>query len=654
MAYDGNGNFNRLYNWQDDAANGINIMADRMDAEMDGFANGLSTAFLRDGQAAMQADADIGNFRLLRVANPTLDTDGVNKKWIDDNFLSSSGNTTISGPNPGIIFEEDDQISDLNKWRIKVAATDFIIEPLQTDGSEGDGFGELRMRRDLNGMTQFDMNGGDLTINKDERENEPLYLSLTANEQHDITMRFRHQTPLDDASYKFVLGARAKGTTPLNGTINADSQVFRMGNEFYDTMEFLTESTGRFDFFNGTGTLDASINSNGLFVQGSDGIVTNNAGNFGVDFDQTTLTYSKGVRIDHNGSNAAISNLDVGDIAFRFGGSGQANTVAAFDSTGKLTVNTLDSTGNVLIGAKTTEVSRFLDVATDSGYARGIRIADDGGTFRHLMGSAADGEFFFGTTVKPIGFRSSGAFFFMPGGASSSQDGARLKIDADGNLEIGTHRSWGGFEINTTSGQNVQFNTKGDESINFQVNGQNRTVIGNDGSVTVGAHQSGGGLELRHNNGDAFVNNKSGSAVRVQIGGTTQFSVNSGGNIVSVPTYNETNSSTSQLVRVAASGTFQRSTSLASTKRNMQSFTGHTTPGETIDALSPIIYEAKEPHPGEEGQLYAGFTVEDMIKNYPVAVLKSDPTDYDIKAVLALAIAELQDLRARVALVEAP
>lgn len=53
MAFDGNAVFQRLFSWTNDKNNGINIRADRMDSEMQGFADGLSRAFLRDGSIAM-------------------------------------------------------------------------------------------------------------------------------------------------------------------------------------------------------------------------------------------------------------------------------------------------------------------------------------------------------------------------------------------------------------------------------------------------------------------------------------------------------------------------------------------------------------------------------------------------------------------------
>lgn len=56
MAFDGSGNFVRLFNWVQDKVNGINITASRVDGEDNGFAAGLSLAVTRDGQGKMSAD----------------------------------------------------------------------------------------------------------------------------------------------------------------------------------------------------------------------------------------------------------------------------------------------------------------------------------------------------------------------------------------------------------------------------------------------------------------------------------------------------------------------------------------------------------------------------------------------------------------------
>jgi hypothetical protein len=55
MAFNGSGVFVRLYNWANDKAANIKIRADRMDAEMDGFATGLTTCITKDGQTTTSA-----------------------------------------------------------------------------------------------------------------------------------------------------------------------------------------------------------------------------------------------------------------------------------------------------------------------------------------------------------------------------------------------------------------------------------------------------------------------------------------------------------------------------------------------------------------------------------------------------------------------
>lgn len=56
MPFNGTGTFVRVHNWQQDAANGIDISAPEMDAEDGGFASGLSLCVTRDGQGQMAAD----------------------------------------------------------------------------------------------------------------------------------------------------------------------------------------------------------------------------------------------------------------------------------------------------------------------------------------------------------------------------------------------------------------------------------------------------------------------------------------------------------------------------------------------------------------------------------------------------------------------
>lgn len=72
MAFNGNGVFNRLYSWVQDAINGIKIRADRMDNEMNGMATGLSTCITTDGQSTVLADLNMNGFKLTEVGAATV------------------------------------------------------------------------------------------------------------------------------------------------------------------------------------------------------------------------------------------------------------------------------------------------------------------------------------------------------------------------------------------------------------------------------------------------------------------------------------------------------------------------------------------------------------------------------------------------------
>jgi hypothetical protein len=75
MAFNGSGTFVRLYNWVTDAANGIFVRADRMDAEMDGMATGLSTCLTKDGQTTPTANIPMGGFKITGLGQGTGNTD---------------------------------------------------------------------------------------------------------------------------------------------------------------------------------------------------------------------------------------------------------------------------------------------------------------------------------------------------------------------------------------------------------------------------------------------------------------------------------------------------------------------------------------------------------------------------------------------------
>lgn len=74
MSFNGSGTFVRLYSWVADAAANIKIRADRMDAETDGIATGLSTCITKNGQTTITADLPMATFKHTGVGNGTART----------------------------------------------------------------------------------------------------------------------------------------------------------------------------------------------------------------------------------------------------------------------------------------------------------------------------------------------------------------------------------------------------------------------------------------------------------------------------------------------------------------------------------------------------------------------------------------------------
>lgn len=87
MPFNGSGTFVRVYDWEDDAAAGINIRADRMDGEDNGFATGLSTTICRDGQSTIIANLPMNNFRHTGVGNAQARTDYAAAGQVQDGGL---------------------------------------------------------------------------------------------------------------------------------------------------------------------------------------------------------------------------------------------------------------------------------------------------------------------------------------------------------------------------------------------------------------------------------------------------------------------------------------------------------------------------------------------------------------------------------------
>jgi hypothetical protein len=90
VPFNGSGTFSRLYSWVTDAANSINISASRTDAEMNGFAAGLSNCVTRDGQSPPSADLPMGGKKLTNLGAATVGTDALSQAAGDARYLQGS------------------------------------------------------------------------------------------------------------------------------------------------------------------------------------------------------------------------------------------------------------------------------------------------------------------------------------------------------------------------------------------------------------------------------------------------------------------------------------------------------------------------------------------------------------------------------------
>lgn len=97
MAFNGSGVFQRLYDWTTDAAGGVKIRADRMDAEDDGFATGLSNAICKDGQTTITENIPFNNKRITNLGNASAATDAMNRQSADVRYLGASAITNVAG-----------------------------------------------------------------------------------------------------------------------------------------------------------------------------------------------------------------------------------------------------------------------------------------------------------------------------------------------------------------------------------------------------------------------------------------------------------------------------------------------------------------------------------------------------------------------------
>lgn len=95
MPYNGSGSFSLIYNWQQDALNGIDISSSRMMGQENDIAAGLSLCITKDGQQTPVANLPMGGFRLTNMGNANAQGNAVSVQDVQNGSLVTL--TTVAG-----------------------------------------------------------------------------------------------------------------------------------------------------------------------------------------------------------------------------------------------------------------------------------------------------------------------------------------------------------------------------------------------------------------------------------------------------------------------------------------------------------------------------------------------------------------------------
>lgn len=100
MPFNGSGTFIRGYSWTLDAAQGLDILPNRMDADANDIAGALSNCITRDGQGVPTANISWNGFQINGLGAPTNAGDAVNKTYADAisaSVLTATSNRSMGG-----------------------------------------------------------------------------------------------------------------------------------------------------------------------------------------------------------------------------------------------------------------------------------------------------------------------------------------------------------------------------------------------------------------------------------------------------------------------------------------------------------------------------------------------------------------------------
>ena len=278
----------------------------------------------------------------------------------------------------------------------------------------------------------------------------------------------------------------------------------------------------------------------------------------------------------------------------------------------------------------------------------GLRLRDD------VDGSQID----IGSNIGDITYSSANRHLFRTDGSGTSlvnMDGTKMTVN--GNVEVAVGGAYT-LDVRSTNAQGMR--------IGYNAGGSVGKYIGFYGTGTTSrtGYLQSSSDEMRIRNDASSVNWDFDSTGRLVAKGITANTSTDGaivtpGRIQANGVYNTTTTAAAN-VAVNSLGLFSRSTSSAKYKTKVKKI-GVTKSGPLIDKLKPVTFQFNptlcegegDEHCVEPSQMLAGFIAEET--NDALTALGVDAPDeenYDSRAVLALAVAEIQQLRKRLAKLE--
>src|SRR3990167_3578612 len=153
------GVFSRLYNWVTDAAASVKIRADRMDAEMDGMATGLSTCVLKDGSQIITANIPMGGFKFTgsgSSSTPNARTDVPTGVQLQDGTFTYIADTGSANTYVGTMVPTVTAYTAGMAVRLRIATTNTGASTLNLNGVSATAI----VRRDGSALLAGDLPAG--------------------------------------------------------------------------------------------------------------------------------------------------------------------------------------------------------------------------------------------------------------------------------------------------------------------------------------------------------------------------------------------------------------------------------------------------------------------------------------------------------------